>query len=128
MMKQVGIIGLGLIGGSLAKAYKRIDGITAYGLDRDTSIMEFATLAGAIDGELTDERIPGCDLILLATYPAGVIDWVKAKAHLLKGITVIDCGGTKKRVCEALFPVADEYGFTFVGGHPMAGIHNSGFK
>ncbi|MCL2563936.1 MAG: prephenate dehydrogenase [Oscillospiraceae bacterium] len=125
---QVAIIGLGLIGGSLAKAYKRTEGITVLGSDRDKSILDFASLAQAIDGELTDEALPNCDCVLLATYPQGVIDWVSEKALLLAGTTVIDCTGTKRRICEALFPVAAEYGFTFIGGHPMAGLYQSGFK
>jgi len=126
---QVGIVGLGLIGGSLAKAYKRTDGMRVLGFDRDKSIMDFARLAQAIDGELTDECLGGCDCILLATYPQGVIDWVKEKApKLSENTVVIDCTGTKRRICEALFPIAAEYGFTFIGGHPMAGLHQSGFK
>ena len=128
-MKQVGIVGLGLIGGSLAKAYKRVEHIRVLGFDRDHSIMEFAKLAQAIDETLTDEALAGCDCILLATYPQGVIDWVMQKAHLLSENTmVIDCTGTKRRICEALFPIAAEHGFTFVGGHPMAGLYQSGFK
>ena len=126
---QIGIVGLGLIGGSLAKAYKRTEGITVLGSDRDKSIIDFARLAQAIDGELTDAALPGCDCVLLATYPQGVIDWVLEKAPLLaKGTTVIDCTGTKRRICEALFPVAAAHGFTFIGGHPMAGLYQSGFK
>jgi len=126
---QVGIVGLGLIGGSLAKAYKRADGIRVFGSDRDKSIVDFARIAEAIDGELTDAEISNCDCILLATYPQGVIDWVMEKAPLLsKNTTVIDCTGTKRRICEALFPVAKRYGFNFIGGHPMAGLHQSGFK
>ena len=125
----VGIVGLGLIGGSLAKAYKRVDGITVFGADWDKSILDFAMLAQAIDGELTDDKLPQCDLILLATYPQGVIDWMHEKASLLsKHTTVIDCTGTKRRICEALFPIAAAHGFTFVGGHPMAGLWQSGFK
>jgi len=126
---QVGVVGLGLIGGSLAKAYQRTEGIRVLGSDRDKSILDFARIAEAIDGELTDEELAGCDCILLATYPQGVIDWVMEKAPLLSAhTTVIDCTGTKRRICEALFPVAKEYGFTFIGGHPMAGLHQSGFK
>jgi len=126
---KVGVVGLGLIGGSLAKAYKRREEITVLGADRDKSILDFANLAQAIDGELTDETIGGCDLILLATYPQGVIDWVTEKAPLLsKDTMVIDCTGTKRRICEALFPLAKEHGFTFIGGHPMAGLWQSGFK
>jgi len=126
---KVGVVGLGLIGGSLAKAYKRREEITVLGADRDKSILDFANLAQAIDGELTDENIGGCDLILLATYPQGVIDWVTEKAPLFsKNTMVIDCTGTKRRICEALFPFAKEHGFTFIGGHPMAGLWQSGFK
>ena len=128
-MTQVGIVGLGLIGGSLAKAYKRVEGIRVLGYDRDKSTMDFASLAQAIDGELTDEYLPQCDCILLAAYPQGVIDWVTEKAPLLgENNTVIDCGGVKKRICEEIFPIAKKHGFVFAGGHPMAGTHQSGFK
>jgi len=127
-VKTVGVVGLGLIGGSLAKAYKRTQGITVLGSDMDKSILDFARLAEAIDGELTDTELKNCDCILLAIFPQGVIEWVQAKAHLLAGTTVIDCAGTKGRICETLFPLAKENGFLFVGGHPMAGLHRSGFK
>lgn len=126
-MKTVGVVGLGLIGGSVAKAYKRLD-INVLGFDLDKSILDFAKLAEAIDGELTDETLSSCDCIFLAAYPQGVIDWVTSKAALLKGTTVIDCTGTKKRICDILFPVAKQNGFVFIGGHPMAGLHKSGFK
>lgn len=125
----VGIVGLGLIGGSLAKAYKRIQGVTVLGYDTDESIVNFAALAEAIDGKLTDANLSECSCVLLAAYPQGVIDWVLEKAPLISPkTTVIDCSGIKRRICEALFPVAKKHGFTFVGGHPMAGTHNSGFK
>jgi prephenate dehydrogenase len=108
---------------------KRKDDIRVLGWDQDKSILDFAQIAQAIDGVLEDEEIAACDLILLAAYPQGVIDWVREKAPLIgKDTLVMDCSGTKKRICEALFPLAKEYGFTFVGGHPMAGIHQSGFK
>ena len=128
-MTQVGIVGLGLIGGSLAKAYKRADGIRVLGYDRDKSTMDFARLAQAIDGELTDEELAHCDCILLAAYPQGVIDWVRKNARLLgEKNTVIDCGGVKQRICDEIFPIAEKHGFIFAGGHPMAGAHQSGFK
>ena len=126
---KVAVIGLGLIGGSLAKAYKRREDVRVYGMDRDSSVVNFARLAEAIDEELTDEHLKHCELVLLATYPQGVIDWVAEKAPLLsENAMVIDCSGTKGRICDALFPLAKQYGFTFVGGHPMAGMHQSGFK
>lgn len=125
----VGIVGLGLIGGSLAKAYKRRQDVMVLGWDRDRSILDFARLAEAVDGTLTDQRLGECDIILLAAYPQGVVDWLREKAPLLSPHTlVLDCSGTKQQVCEACFPLAERYGFTFVGGHPMAGTQYSGFK
>jgi prephenate dehydrogenase len=58
-----------------------------------------------------------------------VINWLEEHAKRLSPhALVIDCSGTKKRICEACFPLAKQYGFTFAGGHPMAGLHQSGFK
>lgn len=126
---KVGIIGLGLIGGSLAKAFRRDGDVTVYGWDTDRTITEFAALAEAIHGELTDDRLAGLDLLLLATYPEAVVEHMTRLAPLLSPHTmVIDCAGTKERVCAAVFPLAKQYGFPFLGGHPMAGTHFSGFK
>lgn len=125
----VGIIGLGLIGGSLAKAYQRGEGITVLGWDKDTSITEFAQIAQAIQGPLTDDRLEELDLLLLATYPEAVVEHMTRLAPLLSPKTmVIDCAGTKEKVCAGVFPLAEQYGFPFLGGHPMAGTHHSGFR
>ena len=124
----LGILGLGLIGGSFAKAYHEA-GWQVLALDADPSTQEFAQLSGAVDGPLTDDKLAACDLILLAAYPAASIAYFKEKAHLMgPRPVVIDCCGTKRVVCSACFPVAKEHGVTFLGGHPMAGTHNSGFK
>ncbi len=124
----VGILGLGLIGGSLARAYK-IAGHRVLCCNRSRDMLSFAMLAGAVDAPLTDENICECDLILLAIYPGGCIQWLEENAkHIRKDATVIDCCGIKREVCEKCFPLAAEYGFTFIGGHPMAGNQFSGFK
>lgn len=126
---RVGVIGLGLIGGSMAKAYKRDPEVQVYGWDINRSIVDFACIAEAIDAPLTDELLPQLDLLFLASYPQGVIDHLKRVAPLVsKNCMVMDLSGIKQRVCEVGFPLAEQYGFTFVGGHPMAGTHNSGFK
>ena len=125
---NVGILGLGLIGGSLARAYA-LDGHTVYAAEKDSSMLSFATLAGAVHGSLDERTIPGCDLILLAIYPAGSAGWLEENARLVNSqALVIDCCGIKREVCSRCFPLAEEYGFTFVGGHPMAGSQFSGFK
>ena len=124
----VGILGLGLIGGSLARAYA-IAGHTVLACEKDESMLAFAQLAGAVDASLTDENIGDCDLILLAIYPEGSARWLEEKAHLVNPKTlVMDCCGVKQQVCDRCFPLAKQYGFTFMGGHPMAGTQFSGFK
>ena len=125
---NVGILGLGLIGGSLARAYA-LEGHTVYAIQRNESMLSFAMLAGAVHGKLNEETIPQCDLILLAIYPDGSASWLEKNAHLVsKDALVIDCCGIKKEICQRCFPLAQQYGFIFVGGHPMAGSQFSGFK
>ena len=124
----VGILGLGLIGGSLARAYK-LAGHTVYAKNLEPEMLSFAMLAGAVDGVLDEETIPQCDLLLLAIYPEGSAAWLESNGERITHDTlVIDCCGTKQLVCSRCFPVARRYGFTFVGGHPMAGSQFSGFK
>ena len=124
----IGIVGLGLIGGSFAKAYHAA-GHTVLAFDTDRSIYDFAVLSGTVNGPLTDETLPECDLILVAVVPSAAVDYLKQHAaHIGKKPVVIDCCGTKRVVCAACFPLAREHGFTYLGGHPMAGTHNSGFK
>ena len=125
---NVGILGLGLIGGSLARAYAKA-GHKVYAADQNASILDFAALAGVVDSPLTEDAIGECDLILLAIFSGGCSDWLEMNAKFIRSETlVIDCCGVKNTVCARCFPLAERYGFTFVGGHPMAGSHYSGFK
>ncbi len=124
----VGIVGLGLIGGSFAKAYHQA-GHRVLALEKDPSVLNFAILSGAVQGALTPEEIPQCDLILVAVYPAAAVEFFRENADRFGDKPlVMDCCGVKREVCDAVFPLAREHGFTFLGGHPMAGTHNSGFK
>lgn len=125
---KVGVLGLGLIGGSLARAYA-LEGHTVYAIQRNESMLSFAMLAGAVHGKLEEATIPECDLLLLAIYPDGSASWLERNAHLVSPkALVIDCCGIKENICSRCFPLAEKYGFTFVGGHPMAGSQFSGFK
>lgn len=124
----VGILGLGLIGGSLARAYS-LEGHRVLCANRDGNMLAFAKLAGAVQGGLNEETIGQCDLILLAIYPDGSASWLEKNASLIsKDCLVIDCCGVKREICQRCFPLAKKYGFTFIGGHPMAGTQFSGFK
>ncbi len=125
---NVGVLGLGLIGGSLCRAYAKA-GHTVYACNRDENIYMFAELSGAVHGRLNEETISTCDLILLAIYSDASAKWLEQNAeYVSKSALVIDCCGIKTEICKRCFPIAEKYGFTFIGGHPMAGSHHSGFK
>ncbi len=125
---KVGILGLGLIGGSMARAFSKA-GHTVYAADTDETILSFAQLSGAVSGEMNSSNIGLCDLLLLAIYPEGSARWLEENAHLVSpNALVMDLCGIKEEICRRCFPLAERYGFTFVGGHPMAGSHFSGFK
>ncbi len=125
---KVGIVGLGLIGGSAAKAFKAA-GHTVYGYDIDATVLGYARLDGTIDKELAKNTLPQCNLILLTATPAAVIGYLADNApYIAPQALVVDFCGTKRAVCEQGFALAAQYGFTFVGGHPMAGLQYSGYK
>ncbi len=125
---KIGICGLGLIGGSLALAFRQ-QGETVYGYDIVKSVTDYAILSGAIDGALDDEALSVCDYIFVALYPEGVPEYVRQIAGKVKpGAVVIDLCGTKATVCPPCFALAAENGFHFIGGHPMAGTQYSGLK
>lgn len=127
-MLTVGVCGLGLIGGSFARAYKKA-GAAVYGYDIDASVTSYACMCGVTDGELTYETLKVCDYIFIALSPAAVIEYLESIAPKVnKSTVVVDLCGVKGAVCEPCFALAGRYGFTFVGGHPMAGTHKSGFK
>ena len=125
---KVGVVGLGLIGGSAAKAYKAA-GHTVYGYDVNATVLGYAKLDGTIEDELAPATMKRCDLILLAATPGAVISYLVENAKRIAASTlVIDFCGTKRAVCAEGFNLAAQHGFTFVGGHPMAGLQYSGYK
>lgn len=125
----IGIVGLGLIGGSLAKAFKYSGTELVLGTDILESVVLKAKLLGAIDRELLDTDLAKCDLVIVALYPKATVEYVKSHAHQFKkGAIVIDTCGIKEDVCTPLFETAKQNDFTFIGTHPMAGIAFSGFE
>ena len=124
----VGIVGLGLIGGSAAKAFKAA-GVTVLACDINEPIVSYAQLEGTVDAVLDDGNIGRCNLLLLTATPKAVAGYLRDNAMLVNPKTlVIDFCGTKRKICELGFALAAQYGFTFVGGHPMAGLQYSGYK
>lgn len=126
---KIAVVGLGLIGGSFAKAFAQQEGAILYCLDRDEETLARARLEGAMDELLTKENIRECEAVFIALYPKATESFLREYAPFIsKSATVIDCGGTKRGICEEGFKLAQKYGFCFMGGHPMAGTHFSGFK
>ena len=125
---NVGIVGLGLIGGSMAKSVKARTAHTVFGTDLDQETMALARMSGAIDAPLTEENLPQCDLILAAVRPRAAVRWVKDHAaQISRSAILVDLCGVKRTVVEQLTPVAEEFGFAYIGGHPMAGKERGGF-
>ena len=128
-MKTIGVVGLGLIGGSLARALKARGECRVLGYDIQESVRLRAKLVHAVDEELTDGRLAELDMLILALYPQATIQWMEEKAHLLRpGTLVVDTCGVKRVVCQRVGALCESLGVTFLGGHPMAGIERSGFE
>ncbi len=124
----IGVAGLGLIGGSLARALSESGKHEVMGFDINKSSVLAAKLVGAIKEELTDDNIGKCDIIIIALYPHDTVEFVERNAkRIKKGAIVTDCGGVKRLICEKCEKAAEENGFYFIGAHPMAGTQFSGF-
>lgn len=126
---NIGVVGLGLIGGSLVKSAKKNTKFKVYGYDLNKDVIKIAIEEKSLDGELTIKRLSICDYIFIPLYPEAVIKFIQDNAQYFKeGAVVIDCAGVKRSVCEKCFEIAEKHNFTFVGGHPMAGTQFSGFE
>ena len=125
---NVAIVGLGLIGGSMAKSIKNRTAHTVWGADLNSETMTMARMCGAIDAPLTEENLPQADLILVAIRPGAAIEWVRQHAdRIAKSAILVDLCGVKRTVVAAIAPIAEQQGFAYIGGHPMAGKERGGF-
>lgn len=126
---KFGVVGLGLIGGSLARSIKFHSRHQVYGADLNETTLLQARLVGAMDGELTRDALKECDVVLVALYPQAAVDYILAHLDDFKaGALVVDCSGVKRHVCNQLFPAFEGKAAVFMGGHPMAGRERSGFS
>ncbi|MGN0741456.1 MAG: prephenate dehydrogenase [Candidatus Fimadaptatus sp.] len=126
--QMIGVVGLGLIGGSMCKALIKA-GHVVVGMDADRTTEDYARLAGVIDDKLTPERLGQCDYLFIALYPQAAVDYLTRNAASIKpGAVVMDLCGVKRAVCAPCFELARQHGFNYIGGHPMAGTQFSGIK
>ncbi len=129
MQKTVAIVGLGLIGGSYAKALARHPHYKIIGIDKDPEIIRMAISDKAISQGGDASSLPLADIVLLALYPQATIDYIKENGDKFKkGAIVCDLCGVKSAVCEEIIPFSKEKGFAFIGAHPMAGKEVSGYQ
>jgi len=126
--QKIVIVGLGLIGGSLAKAFQKYSDCRIAGIDRDPAVLKAALDCGAIDKIGDDQDIRSADVLYLCLYPQADIDFITEHLHLISPDCIVtDTCGIKSEICTHLPRLAKEHGFTFVGGHPMAGKEKNGF-
>ena len=129
MKKKIAIVGLGLIGGSFARAFKKYTDYTVIGFNRTRSTAEKALADGAIDAIGTPEDLKDVDIVLLSMYPKVSCDFVEKHIEAFKpGCIITDDCGIKSYLVERLTPLCQAHGLDFVGGHPMAGREVSGYK
>ena len=122
------VIGLGLIGGSYAKALRRLGVKKILGYNRTTTVTETALQEGVIDVALTDmdERLHEADVLIMAAYPAAIVAFLEKHQALLKdGAIITDAAGIKQdlgaQVRAVIGPQQE-----FISGHPMAGREGKG--
>ncbi len=129
MIKTVGIVGLGLIGGSMAKTVRETTTCQIYACNRSKNIVEQAIAEDVIHGELNQETLGLCDLLILSLYAGRNIEYMKNNISFMKkGAIVVDCTGIKGSICNELSDFCENVGLHFIGGHPMAGIEKSGYQ
>jgi len=124
---KVGIVGLGLIGGSMAKALSHKHEVFAEDIQKD--VLEKAIQTGAVVGELSQGVLQKIDVVLLALFPHQAIDYIQKHAkQFRKGSIVMDLCGVKRAIEKHAVPLAKENGFIYLGGHPMAGRARVGWE
>lgn len=120
MVKTIGIVGLGLIGGSLGKAIKSKMECQVLGYDIDELTLETALQEKSIDGILKEPS--QCDIIIVALFPEATIKYILDNVSCMKEKAIVmDICGMKKPIADAVAQTCKSYKVEFVGGHPMAG-------
>ncbi len=123
---KIGIVGLGLIGGSILKAIKARTNHLCYGYNRSKNTLIQAQ--AFLDGVLDTITIQDMDVIFLCVAPTVAVNYLKDNIDYIKrGTIVIDVCGVKEYIIKSVEDLCLEKGINFIGGHPMAGKEVSGF-
>ncbi len=128
MNETIVIVGLGLIGGSIAKALRGAGSCRVLGMDLDEDVLLDAISCGAIAEKAGVEDLKSADLVYLCLYPKEALEFAQKYGPLLKeGCVLTDTCGVKAEICAGLSSLQGTGKYVFVGGHPMAGKEHSGF-
>lgn len=129
MLKTIAVIGLGLIGGSMALALKGFEGFEIVGVDVSEPTLRFAAEHGVGDRVTADagEVVPQADVTILCLHPRGITRFIEEYKNQFKpGSLVTDVCGIKTAIMEAAKMLPPEV--DFIGCHPMAGTEFSGIE
>jgi prephenate dehydrogenase len=127
--RQLTVVGLGLMGGSLARALRPY-AETVVGVDRDPDSMQYALDHGIVQKATSDlrEGVYESDVVLLCAPVRTIIEVIRGRigAYLRSNTLLIDIGSTKEDICQAMgsLPI----GVQAIGGHPMTGKESSGIE
>ena len=128
--KKILIVGLGLLGGSYAKALKRF-GFHISSITREQSSIDYAIQEDIIDEgstELDETMIGEADLVIFALYPHVFVEWIENNQHLLKsGALITDVTGVKGNIVYKIQDILRP-DVEFIAAHPMAGRELSGVE
>lgn len=128
MRKKIVVVGLGLIGGSVAKALKLNTDHMVLGVDTQEDTLLDACSCGAIDGKASPEDLRTADVVYLCIYPESALEFAKENGPALKeGCILTDACGIKGEICQGMERLRGTGKYVFVAGHPMAGKELSGF-
>lgn len=128
MEKTVTIVGLGLMGGSMAMAIHKKTDCAVYGWNRTAAVAQKALDEGVLDGIADDKILAETDLLIVSLYPESTARYILEKLPVLKeGCLIVDLVGIKQYLIDRLEKPCHDAGVHYIGGHPMAGREFSGY-
>ena len=129
MSRQIAVIGLGLIGGSIAMGLKEFEDFKRVGVDVSQPTLRYALEQGIVDQVCEDPReaLAQADLVFLCMHPRGIQEFLSEhRDHFRPGSLVTDVCGVKGAIVDAARTLPSSV--SFLGGHPMAGTEFSGIQ
>ena len=125
--KRIVVVGLGLIGGSMAMALQGFEDYEVVGVVRSASTYQKAVERHAADRVTYNaaEELPGADVVILAQDPQGIVSFLEEhRSHFKPGSVIVDVCGVKRAIVDGARCLPDDV--DFIGCHPMAGKEVSG--